>query len=76
MVAENDLALGRLVEAISGSAVWKESAIFVLEDDAQSGPDHVDAHRSRETVIERKVFSDVDAAGAFAINKMRAYTAP
>jgi YVTN family beta-propeller protein len=51
MVAENDLALGRLVEAISGSAVWKESAIFVLEDDAQSGPDHVDAHRSPALVI-------------------------
>jgi DNA-binding beta-propeller fold protein YncE len=47
MVADNDLALGRLVEAISSSAVyWKDSAVFVLEDDAQSGPDHVDSHRS------------------------------
>ncbi len=46
MVAENDLALGRLVEAISNSVFWKESAIFVLEDDAQNGPDHVDSHRS------------------------------
>ena len=46
MVAENDLALGRLVEAISKSRFWAESAIFVLEDDAQNGPDHVDAHRS------------------------------
>jgi len=46
MVAENDYALGRLVEAISKSRYWKESAIFVLEDDAQNGPDHVDAHRS------------------------------
>ena len=46
MVAENDLALGRLVEAISKSRFWPESAIFVLEDDAQNGPDHVDAHRS------------------------------
>jgi hypothetical protein len=45
MVAENDLALGQLVELISRSAIWKESAIFVLEDDAQNGPDHVDAHR-------------------------------
>jgi hypothetical protein len=45
-VAENDLALGRLVEAISESRFWPESAIFVLEDDAQNGPDHVDAHRS------------------------------
>jgi DNA-binding beta-propeller fold protein YncE len=46
MVADNDLALGRIVEAISGSSVWKDSAVFVLEDDAQSGPDHVDSHRS------------------------------
>jgi YVTN family beta-propeller protein len=46
MVAENDVALGRLVEAVSKSRIWKESAIFVVEDDAQSGPDHVDAHRS------------------------------
>src|SRR5262249_44497302 len=46
MIAENDLALGRLVEAISKSRYWKDSVIFVLEDDAQDGPDHVDAHRS------------------------------
>ena len=46
MVAENDLALGRLVEAISHSRFWPESAVFVVEDDAQNGPDHVDAHRS------------------------------
>jgi YVTN family beta-propeller protein len=46
MVAENDVALGRLVEAISRSRFWPESAVFVLEDDAQNGPDHVDAHRS------------------------------
>jgi Phosphoesterase family len=46
MVAENDVALGRVVEAISKSRFWKESAIFVIEDDAQDGPDHVDAHRS------------------------------
>jgi len=46
MIAENDLALGRIVEAISHSVYWKNSAIFVLEDDAQNGPDHVDAHRS------------------------------
>jgi YVTN family beta-propeller protein len=46
MVADNDLALGRVVEAISNSIYWKDSAIFVVEDDAQSGPDHVDSHRS------------------------------
>ena len=45
-VAENDLALGRLVEAVSNSKYWATTAIFVLEDDAQNGPDHVDAHRS------------------------------
>jgi DNA-binding beta-propeller fold protein YncE len=46
MVADNDLALGRLVETISKSRFWASSVIFVLEDDAQDGPDHVDAHRS------------------------------
>ena len=51
MIAENDLALGRVVEAISKSRYWKESAVFVLEDDAQNGPDHVDSHRSVALVI-------------------------
>jgi hypothetical protein len=46
MMADNDLALGRLVEAVSSSVYWKDTAIFVVEDDAQSGPDHVDSHRS------------------------------
>jgi len=46
MVADNDYAVGRLVEAISSSVYWKDSAIFILEDDAQAGPDHVDSHRS------------------------------
>jgi YVTN family beta-propeller protein len=46
MIAENDAALGRIVEAVSNSRYWNDSAIFVLEDDAQNGPDHVDAHRS------------------------------
>jgi YVTN family beta-propeller protein len=45
-VADNDLALGKIVELISHSAIWKDSAIFVTEDDAQGGVDHVDAHRS------------------------------
>ena len=45
-IAENDLALGRLVEGISRSRFWPQTAIFVLEDDAQNGSDHVDAHRS------------------------------
>jgi DNA-binding beta-propeller fold protein YncE len=51
MVAENDLALGRVVETITKSSFWKETAIFVLEDDAQNGSDHVDAHRSVALVI-------------------------
>jgi YVTN family beta-propeller protein len=46
MIADNDLALGRMVEAISKSRFWPESVVLVLEDDAQNGPDHVDAHRS------------------------------
>jgi YVTN family beta-propeller protein len=46
MVADNDYAVGRLVEAISSSAYWKDTAIFIVEDDAQAGPDHVDSHRS------------------------------
>ncbi len=46
MIADNDLALGRIVEAISHSRTWATSAVFVVEDDAQNGPDHVDAHRS------------------------------
>lgn len=45
-VADNDYALGRLVDAVSHSEFWKDTAIFVTEDDAQNGPDHVDAHRT------------------------------
>ncbi len=50
-VASNDLALGRLVEGVSKSKFWKDTAIFVIEDDAQNGPDHVDAHRTVGLVI-------------------------
>jgi YVTN family beta-propeller protein len=50
-VASNDLALGRLVEHVSRGPLWKETAIFVIEDDAQNGPDHVDAHRTVGLVI-------------------------
>jgi len=46
MVADNDLALGQIVERLSQSPTWPSLAVFVLEDDAQNGPDHVDAHRS------------------------------
>jgi YVTN family beta-propeller protein len=50
-VAQNDYALGLFVDRISHSRIWKESAVFVIEDDAQNGPDHVDAHRSVALVI-------------------------
>ena len=50
-VASNDLALGRIVEAVTHSKLWPEIAIFVIEDDAQNGPDHVDAHRTVGLVI-------------------------
>jgi YVTN family beta-propeller protein len=45
-VADNDLAVGRLVEHISKSPIWENTVIFIVEDDAQNGPDHVDAHRT------------------------------
>ena len=51
LVADNDLALGRIVDAVSHSKFWAHTAIFILEDDAQNGPDHVDAHRSPAFVI-------------------------
>ncbi len=46
MVADNDLAVGLFVEHLSNSPIWKETVIFIVEDDAQNGPDHVDAHRT------------------------------
>ena len=52
-VADNDLAVGRVVEAVSHSAYWDDTAIFVIEDDAQDGADHVDAHRSTALVISK-----------------------
>ena len=52
-VADNDLAVGRAVDAVSHSAYWDSTAFFVLEDDAQDGADHVDAHRSIALVVSR-----------------------
>ncbi|MBJ6110047.1 bifunctional YncE family protein/alkaline phosphatase family protein [Hymenobacter sp. BT523] len=49
--ADNDLALGRLIEHLSKSSVWKESVVMIVEDDAQNGPDHVDAHRSTAYLV-------------------------
>jgi YVTN family beta-propeller protein len=51
MVADNDLALGRIIEALSRSPFWKSTVVFVIEDDAQNGPDHVDSHRSPLLVV-------------------------
>jgi YVTN family beta-propeller protein len=51
MVADSDLAVGKLVDTVSHSQFWKSTAIFVIEDDAQDGPDHVDAHRTVAHVI-------------------------
>jgi hypothetical protein len=50
-VASNDIGVGRIVEAATRSEFWKEMAIFIIEDDAQNGPDHVDAHRTVGLVI-------------------------
>jgi YVTN family beta-propeller protein len=50
-VADNDLAVGMLIDHLSKSNIWKESVVFILEDDAQNGPDHVDAHRSPAYVV-------------------------
>jgi hypothetical protein len=52
-VSDNDLAVGRAVEAISHSAFWDDTAFFILEDDAQDGGDHVDAHRSIALVVSK-----------------------
>ena len=51
LVADNDLALGRFVEAVSHSKFWPQTALFIVEDDAQNGPDHVDAHRTTAYVV-------------------------
>jgi YVTN family beta-propeller protein len=51
MVASNDVAVGKIVEAITRSRVWRSFAIFIIEDDAQNGPDHVDSHRTAGLVI-------------------------
>jgi YVTN family beta-propeller protein len=64
-VADNDLAIGRAVEAISHSAYWDDTAFFILEDDAQAGADHVDAHRSLGIVVSKYAPHAKDGQGAF-----------
>ncbi|MGH8607999.1 MAG: alkaline phosphatase family protein [Gammaproteobacteria bacterium] len=69
MVADNDLALGRVVDAISHSPYWKDSVIFVIEDDAQNGVDHVDGHRTigfvispytKRGVVDSRYYTQID----------------
>jgi hypothetical protein len=66
MEADNDLALGRFVDAISHSSIWSSSAIFIEEDDAQAGVDHVDGHRSPGYVISPYVNQQVHPNGTGA----------
>lgn len=58
-VADNDLALGRMIDALSQTQFWASSAVFVVEDDAQNGPDHVDSHRAPFLLISPWVQSGV-----------------
>src|SRR5579859_3310132 len=52
-IADNDLAIGRVVDALSHSPYWDDTAVLILEDDSQNGPDHVDSHRSIALVISK-----------------------
>ena len=76
MQADNDLALGRYVDAISHSPIWSSSVIFVEEDDAQTGVDHVDGHRSPGYVFSPYVFQQVnpDGTGAGVTEESTFYT--
>ncbi len=71
-VADNDLAVGRAVEAISHSEFWNDTAIFILEDDAQAGADHVDAHRSLGLVVSK--YAPHSPSGGAAVVDSRFYT--
>ena len=64
-IADNDLAVGRIVDLISHSAYWDDTAIFVVEDDGQNGADHVDAHRSLALVVSK--YAPHPGAGAGAV---------
>jgi YVTN family beta-propeller protein len=75
MQADNDLALGRYVDAISHSSIWASSAIFVEEDDAQNGVDHVDGHRSPGYVISPYVVQvNADQAARGVVTDSTFYT--
>ena len=66
LVASNDLAVGRLIDDLSHSRFWPHTAVFILEDDAQDGPDHVDCHRSPLFVISPYVRHGAVAHGQFS----------
>jgi DNA-binding beta-propeller fold protein YncE len=65
-LADNDLAVGRVVDAISHGPYWDDTAFLILEDDAQDGPDHVDSHRSIALVISKYAPISKDGAGNIA----------
>ena len=73
-VADNDLALGRVVEAVSHTDYWNDTAILVLEDDAQDGPDHVDAHRSIAFVISKYAPRRIESGKAVPVVESTFYT--
>jgi YVTN family beta-propeller protein len=71
-VADNDLAVGKIVDTISHSKYWKNSAIFVVEDDSQDGPDHVDGHRAPVQIISPwAVHNTVDSTYYSQVNMVR-----
>jgi len=74
MQADNDLALGRYVDAISHSSIWSSSAIFVEEDDAQNGVDHVDGHRSPGYVVSPYVIQVNSGSGGGIVEDSTFYT--
>ncbi|MBA3430985.1 MAG: bifunctional YncE family protein/alkaline phosphatase family protein [Actinobacteria bacterium] len=72
MVADSDWATGKLVQAVSHSEFWKSTAIFVIEDDAQDGPDHVDAHRTVGHVISPYTqIGEVDSTFYSSVSMLR-----
>ena len=71
-VSDNDLAIGRAVEAITHSGFWDSTAFFILEDDAQNGADHVDAHRSLAIVVSK--YAPHSKPGASAVVDSRFYS--
>jgi hypothetical protein len=73
MQADNDLALGRFVDIVSHSSIWKDSAIFITEDDAQTGVDHVDGHRSPGYIVSPYVLQGgvTDSTFYTQVNLMR-----